>query len=134
MSTALTFWSATRLIERTWLICGEDLLGLPPMQDNFGPCLRNSSMDAVPATPLMDTQLDELAIGTVLIPMGKKVLGLLKERTLARKREHWYEIYLATFIILSSFEQILADVVDFSERVGMVVSIASSSCSKSGYD
>jgi len=90
-------------------------------------------MDAVPATPLMDTQLDELAIGTVLIPMGKKFLRLLKERTLTREKEHWYEIYLATFIVLSSFEQILADVVDFSERVGIVVSIASSSWSKTGY-
>lgn len=130
MSTALTFWSATRLIERTWLICGEDLLGLPPMEDNLGPCLQNRSMDAIPATPHMDTQLDELVIGAILIPIGKKFLRLLKERTLARKKEHWYEIYLATFIVLSSFEQILVDVVDFTERLGMIVSIASSSCSK----
>ena len=130
VTTALLFWSATRMIERTWLICGEDLLGMPSMEHDIGPCRRNPSLEAIPATPVMDTQLDELTIGSVLIPLGKKFLSLLKKRTLAKKKEHWYEIYLATFVVLSNLEQILDDVVDFTERFGMKVRLLSPSISQ----
>ncbi len=70
----------------------------------------------------MDTQLDELAIGGVLIPLGSKLLRLLKARTLLKKAEHWYEIHLTTLIIMNNFEQILVDFMGFTSRHGMTVS------------
>lgn len=121
-------WSATRMIERFWLICGEDKLGIPPLQFDIGPCRRNPHVEAAPVTPLMDTQLDELAVTKVLIPLRAKFLRLLKEKTLAKKKEHWYEIYLASFIILHNFERILQHFIDYGRRFGMNVSTLCSIC------
>jgi len=117
------FWSATRMIERWWLICGTDTLGVPPMKHNIGPCRRNPFLDSIPATPIMDTQLDELAIKEVLIPLKNNLLRLLKTKILAKKKEYWYEIYLTSFIILHNSERVLDHVVDFSRRFGVNVSI-----------
>ncbi|KAL8952550.1 MAG: hypothetical protein Q9222_001540 [Ikaeria aurantiellina] len=119
VETALLFWSATRMLERFWLICGEDMLGLPPMEHNIGPCRRNPAVDAIVVTPIMDTQLDELAVSGVLIPLKSKLLRLLKKRILTKKKEYWYEIYLASFVILHNSERILSHVVDYARRFGM---------------
>lgn len=93
------------------------------MKENIGPCRRNHFVDSVPVTPVMDTQLDELAITEVLVPLKAKLLRLLKARVLAKKKEHWYEIYLASFIILHNAERVLDHVVDFGRRFGVSVSI-----------
>ncbi|KAK0871223.1 hypothetical protein LTR87_012969 [Friedmanniomyces endolithicus] len=127
VTTALLFWSATRMIERAWNIVGDDLLGVPAMQSDIGPCRRNPTRDSVPVTPIMDTQLDELAIGGVLIPLGSKLLRLLKARTLLKKAEHWYEIHLTTLIIMNNFEQILVDFMGFTSRHGMTPKMSSNS-------
>ncbi|GJC77407.1 hypothetical protein ColLi_00245 [Colletotrichum liriopes] len=67
----------------------------------------------------MDTQLDELTITHVLIPLKHKLLRLLKQRVLSKRRENWYEIYLASFIILHNAERVLDHFVDFSQRFGI---------------
>lgn len=72
----------------------------------------------------MDTQLDELAIREVLVLLSAKLLQLLQRKVLARKKEKWYEIYLACFVILHNSERILDHVVDFSRRFGVNVSQA----------
>lgn len=109
------------MIERTWLICGADLLGMPPMTHPIGPCNANPFMPAIPATPVMDSQLDELAIGSVLLPLGSDLLRLFKAKVLARKKEDQYEIFLAAFLILSNAERVLHDMVDFTEACGLQV-------------
>jgi hypothetical protein len=122
VKTALLLWSATRMIERTWLICGDDLLGFEPMTGKIGPCRFNPYQHAIPVTPVMDTQLDELIIGGILIPLKNKLLGLMKERALSKKREDWYELYLASFITLHNAEQVLDHMADYAKRFGMTVS------------
>ncbi|KAJ5611890.1 hypothetical protein N7528_008995 [Penicillium herquei] len=119
VAAALIFWSATRMIERFWLICGDDRLGMPPMKHNIGPCRWNPLVEAIPVTPVMDTQLDELAIGHVLIPLKNNLLRLLKAKIYAKKRENWYEIYLACFIVLHNSERVLSHIMDFSRRFGV---------------
>ncbi|KAK5632162.1 hypothetical protein RRF57_007876 [Xylaria bambusicola] len=116
---ALIFWSATRMIERFWMITGDDLLGLPPMEQSIGPCRYNPRIKAIPVTPIMDTQLDEIAIKHVLIPLKSKVLSLLKEKVLEKNKKNWYEIFLATFIILHNSEVVLGQVMDYSRRYGL---------------
>ncbi|RYO97406.1 hypothetical protein DL765_011250 [Monosporascus sp. GIB2] len=116
---ALMLWSATRMIERSWLITGADMLGLPPMKQSIGPCRLNPYIEAVPVTPIMDTQLDEIAIKHVLIPLKSKLLRLLKEKVLEKKKENWYEIFIASFIILHNSEVILGHVMDYSRRFGI---------------
>ncbi|MCJ1327893.1 hypothetical protein MMC10_004568 [Thelotrema lepadinum] len=119
IAAALMFWSATRMIERFWLICGADMLGMAPMERNIGPCRHNHHIDAIPVTPIMDTQLDEIAIRDVLIPLKTRLLRILKAKVLAKKKEYWYEICLATFIILHNSERVLDHVVDFARRFGV---------------
>lgn len=116
-------WSATRMIERFWLITGPDTLGLSPMTGNIGPCRFNPLVEAIPVTPIMDTQLDEIAIKHVLIPLKNKVLRLFKEKVLGKKKNNWYEVFLASFIILHSSEIVLNQVMDYSKRYGISVII-----------
>ena len=111
------------MIERFWLICGADMLGMAPMERNIGPCRHNHHIDAIPVTPIMDTQLDEIAIRDVLIPLKTRLLRILKAKVLAKKKEYWYEICLATFIILHNSERVLDHVVDFARRFGVSVSV-----------
>ncbi|KAF8852530.1 hypothetical protein BDZ45DRAFT_109361 [Acephala macrosclerotiorum] len=119
VAAALMFWSATRMIERFWLICGDDTLGMSPMEQNLGLCRLSPFYDAIPVTPVMDTQLDELAIKDVLIPLNINLLRLLKAKVLAKKKEHWYEIYLASFIILHNSERVNEHILDFCHRFGV---------------
>jgi len=120
VACALMFWSATRMIERSWLITGDYRLGLPPMKQSIGPCRLNPHIEAVPVTPIMDTQLDEIAIKHVLVPLKSKLLGLLKKKILEKKKENWYEIFLATFITLHNSEMIIGHVKDYSRRYGIL--------------
>lgn len=110
------------MIERVWLITGRDTLGLPPMKHSIGPCRYNPFIEAIPVTPIMDTQLDEIALKHVLIPLKSKVLHLLKDKVLEKKKENWYEIFLASFIVLHSSEVVLGQVMDYSRRYGITVS------------
>jgi hypothetical protein len=110
------------MIERFWLITGDDKLGMPPMKANIGPCRMNPYLEAVPVTPVMDTQLDEVAIKCVLVPLKSRLLRLLKAKVLEKKKENWYEIFLASFIILHNSEVILGQVMDYSRRYGISVS------------
>ncbi|KAK7414948.1 hypothetical protein QQX98_006273 [Neonectria punicea] len=120
VADALMLWSATRMIERFWLITGDDMLGLPPMKQSIGPCRFNPYIDAaVPVTPIMDTQLDEIAIKDVLVPLKARLLTLLKKKVLEKKKENWYEIFLAIFIILHNSEIVLGQVMDYSRRYGI---------------
>jgi hypothetical protein len=117
LKTALQFWSATRLTEIVWTICDGNDIGLTPPADPENPWC-----DILPVTPVMDTQLDELAIGEVLIPLRDKLLKLLDDKVREEKKENFFEIYLATFIIMSNFEFIFSDVIDYTTRHGMTVS------------
>ncbi|KAI0384781.1 hypothetical protein F5Y04DRAFT_221149 [Hypomontagnella monticulosa] len=116
---ALMFWSATRMTERFWLITGSDLLGQPPMKEAIGPCRYNPHIKAVPVTPIMDTQLDEISIKHVLIPLKSKLLHLLKKKVLEKDKQNWYEIFLTSFIFLHSLEVVLGQVMDYSRRYGI---------------
>ncbi|KAK3990770.1 hypothetical protein QBC44DRAFT_238353, partial [Cladorrhinum sp. PSN332] len=122
VAAALQFWSATRMIERFWLICDvgqQNILGVPPMRENIGPCRRNPRVDAIPVTPAMDTQLDEIVIRHVLTPLSKAILRKLKAQVLAKKKENWHAIYLVSFILLHNVEQVLAHIIDFSRRFSL---------------
>ena len=113
------------MIERFWLVCGVDTLGLPPMKENLSFCRRNWFLDAVPVTPIMDTQLDELAINHVLVPIKNKLFRLLQRKILAKKKEHRYEIYLACSIVLHNLERVNDHILDFSSRFGVEVGFES---------
>ncbi|PVH81306.1 hypothetical protein DL98DRAFT_416727 [Cadophora sp. DSE1049] len=51
----------------------------------------------------MDTQLDELAIKDVLVPLKTNLLSLLKSRILAKKKEYCHACYHGCKTILAYF-------------------------------
>ena len=107
----------TRLTETVWKVCDGDDIDLTPPDDPESPWY-----NTLPVTPVMDTQLDELAIRDVLIPLRDKLLEQLNDKILERKKENFFEIYLATFIAMNNFEFIFSDVIDYTTRHGMTVS------------
>ncbi|XXG96396.1 hypothetical protein Hte_002678 [Hypoxylon texense] len=114
VSDCLTFWVATRFIEKPWRICCGALPGFEPPYEPE--CPYNG---IIPVTPIMDTQIDDLAIRTFLDPLGKRILRELSRKIHEKKRENWFDIYLATFIIMNNFEFVFTDVLDYTSRHGL---------------
>lgn len=107
VANAVRLWAATRVTERTWHISGENTLGLDPVSEAGNPW-----KDAIPVTPIMNTQLDALAIRGLLLPLRKQILTALKNKVIKKSRKDWYEIYLTVFIIMCNIECEFGDVVD----------------------
>ena len=105
------------MTERTWRICGDNTVGLKPVSESESPW-----KGIIPVTPIMDTQLDELAIRGLLLPLKDRVLTELKDKVLQKQRENWFGIYLTIFIIMCNVEWELSDVIDYTSRHGMKVS------------
>lgn len=113
----LKFWVATRFIEKPWRICSA---GLPGFYPSIEPSCPFSGI--IPVTPIMDTQIDDMAIKALLDPLGKRILAELNRKILEKTKENWWEIYLATFIIMNNFEFVFNDVRDYTSRHGLRVS------------
>jgi hypothetical protein len=121
---ALDIWAATRLIERTWKICGNETLGIHPYRGRDDPWV-----GYVPVTPIMDQQLDQVVIQEVLLPRKKTLLRLLTEKIYDEKarKTSLFEIYLTLFILLNNSEMQIAAERSFADTYGFSVSIAQTS-------
>ncbi|KAI1374760.1 hypothetical protein F4677DRAFT_155055 [Hypoxylon crocopeplum] len=124
----LTFWVATRFIEKPWRICSDGLPGFESPHDVQCPF-----SGIIPVTPIMDTQIDDIAIRSLLNPLGMKILEQLHRKIHERKRENWFEIYLATFIVMNNFEFVFSDVIDYTKRHGLKPSSTGASSLSKGY-
>lgn len=69
----------------------------------------------------MDTQIDDIALKSILLPLGKEILRELDDKIMESKREFWFEIYLTIFIIMTNFERHFFDVIDWTKSVGVKV-------------
>ncbi|KAI1106393.1 hypothetical protein F4804DRAFT_340550 [Jackrogersella minutella] len=123
VSNCLMFWVATRCIEKPWRICSDNLPDFEPPYDPLDPEDRDGVRcpfnGIIPVTPIMDTQIDDIAIKYILGPLERKILDELDSKIHEMKRENWFEIYLATFIIMNNFEFVFSDVVDYTSRHGL---------------
>ncbi|ETS79399.1 hypothetical protein PFICI_09252 [Pestalotiopsis fici W106-1] len=111
---ALDMWCGTRFTELTWTICGDDKLEFEPPTETDNPWY-----GTVPVTPIMDTQLDEIAINSFLKPHATQFLRELRRKMENRDTTDWYEVLLALIIILHNFQRIFKDVVEYTTRHGM---------------
>ncbi|KAI0162418.1 hypothetical protein BJ166DRAFT_523556, partial [Pestalotiopsis sp. NC0098] len=116
LTHALRLWCGTRFTELTWTICGDDRLDITPSTE-----AENPWKDTVPVTPIMDTQLDEIAIKAFLTPHADNFLMSLERKLKAQNTTDWYEILLALIVILHNFERIFADVDHYTNRHGIQV-------------
>lgn len=69
----------------------------------------------------MDTQIDDIVIRDLFMPLGQSILKVLDSKIGTRRRQDWFEIYLATFVIMNNFEFVFADVLEYSTRHGLKV-------------
>ena len=89
------------MIEIPWEMCGLDTLGVSPVTDPTSP-----HKGRIPIPPIMDTQLDQVVIRSVLMPLREKVIQKFESLITPVKREAWWEVYLSSFIILNHIERL----------------------------
>ncbi|KAI1135828.1 hypothetical protein F5Y05DRAFT_162500 [Hypoxylon sp. FL0543] len=134
VSDCLTFWVAARFIEKPWRICTDNLPNFEPLYEPYVPYEEQSPYSGIiPVTPIMDTQIDDLAIRVILNPLEKRILNELNRKILEKKRDNWFEIYLATFILLNNFEFVFRDVVEYTTRHGLTPSSTGAFSLSRGY-
>ncbi|KAI1409961.1 hypothetical protein F5Y13DRAFT_78849 [Hypoxylon sp. FL1857] len=133
VSNCLTFWVATRFIEKPWRICTDNLPDFEPLYEPIPYEEQSPYSGIIPVTPIMDTQIDDIAIRAILNPLEKEILSELNRKILEKKRENWFEIYLATFILLNNFEFVFQDVVDYTSRHGLTPSSTGAFSLSKGY-
>jgi len=117
---ALRLWSAGRIIERPWRMCGSDTLGCEPVDPVKYPGCPYTEI--IPVPPIMAAHLDQVVIQGVLVPVRNELLEQLQESVENPKPESWFEIYLTIFILLSTVETTSAHSAKFARNFGFPVS------------
>ncbi|KAF2761733.1 hypothetical protein EJ05DRAFT_183377 [Pseudovirgaria hyperparasitica] len=112
---AMDIWAATRLIERTWKLCGTETFGIHPTNRDDDPWIGH-----VPVTPIMDQQLDQVVIQKILRPRRGILLRELKLRMYSDdlRKKNMFDIYLTLLILLNNAEMHLAGEREFALRYG----------------
>ncbi|KAF2456096.1 hypothetical protein BDY21DRAFT_56011 [Lineolata rhizophorae] len=100
---ALRTFTAARMIEHDWSICGEETLGIDKIEDPNNPW-----NGKIPVTATMDTQLDQIVIWEFLVPLREELLAALNEKFEIPNEKDWYEVFLTVFILLANAERLLA--------------------------
>ena len=88
----------TRLSSKSFNLMGSETLGISEVQDQSSPYYGR-----IPIPPLLDAQIDFLWMA-MMDKLKKPVLAELKRKMMGRKREHWYEIFIVTLILLANLE------------------------------
>ena len=112
---ALPLWGS-RLIEAPWRICGHETLGMDVCVD-----INSPYYGRIPVTPIMDFQIDNIAIHYLLMPWKAKLLKELQKKILANRKEDWLEIHLTMFVLLNNVERQVRHDNWFARRYGMKV-------------
>ncbi|PVH78838.1 hypothetical protein DL98DRAFT_236546 [Cadophora sp. DSE1049] len=86
---------------KSMTIVGDETLGGVTLNDSKLP-----THGQIPVPSVLDFQLDTIAI-TIMFNLLKKVEeGLKKKFNSKTSKEHWYEIYLVCFLLLSTLERV----------------------------
>ncbi|RMZ86329.1 hypothetical protein DV736_g6444, partial [Chaetothyriales sp. CBS 134916] len=115
LKKALKLWMAARLIEKPWRICGEETTTMKPVTDPDAPYC-----GWIPVTPIMDTQLDQIVIKSILLDLKTQVLQTLQIKIEKSRKKDWLEIFLASFILLNTIELATAHDHQFASMYGHV--------------
>lgn len=119
----MDIWCIDRVIEKTWKISGSETLSYIVTQEPTNPW-RNF----IPVTPIMDQQLDQIVIQGVLRPVRTELLRDLQKAMYEEPKLKWFEIYMASSVLLSNADRLLAQSVTMAKRYGFHVSHAGSYC------
>ncbi|KAK4169918.1 hypothetical protein QBC43DRAFT_306835 [Cladorrhinum sp. PSN259] len=101
VADTLNLWAISRMIEIPWQMCGQDTLGVERITNP-----ENPHYNKIPIPPIMDTQLDQIVIKHILKPLRQRVIDKFQALVAPAKPEAWFEIYLATFVMLNHIERL----------------------------
>ena len=110
VALAIRFWVAGRLIEDPWSIKGDEKLGM-----ELDPLPTSPYSQRIPVTPMMDFQIDNITIYNYLTGILDRIRKAMKERIMPIKKEDWFDIHLATFILLHHADLTMKHDVDFAK-------------------
>jgi len=105
----IKFWVAGRLIEDPWSIRGDETLGMKLDRSPASPF-----SERIPVTPIMDFQIDNIVIYDYLRHMLDDIRKAMKAKIMPIKKEDWFEIHLATFILLNHVDLTMKHDVEFA--------------------
>jgi hypothetical protein len=105
----IKFWVAGRLIEDPWSIRGDETLGM-----KLDPLPASPFSTRIPVTPIMDFQIDNIVIYDYLRHMLDDIRKAMKARIMPIKKEDWFDIHLATFILLNHVDLTMKHDVEFA--------------------
>lgn len=109
IDSTLRFWVAGRLIEDPWSIQGRETLGM-----RLDPLPTSPYSQRIPVTPIMDFQIDNIVIYDYLMPMLERIRKAMKLRIMPIKKEDWFDIHLATFVLLHHVDLTMKHDVEFA--------------------
>ena len=109
VALTLKFWVAGRFIEDPWSIRGHETLGM-----KVDPLPASPFSEHIPVTPIMNFQIDNIVIYDHLTRMLDDIRKAMKQRIMPRKREDWFDIHLATFILLHHVDLTMKHDIDFA--------------------
>jgi hypothetical protein len=111
LANTIRFWVAGRLIEDDWSIKGDEKLGM-----ELDPLPTSPYSQRIPVTPMMNFQIDNIVIYYYLVGMLGRIRKAMREKILPKKKEDWFDIYLATFILLHHADLTMKHDVDFAKK------------------
>jgi hypothetical protein len=114
VKSALKFWVAGRFIEDPWKIQGHETLGMKLDHLPASPFSQH-----IPVTPIMNFQIDNIVIHDHLTIMLGKIRKAMKKRILPIKKKDWFEIHLATIILLYHVDLTMKHDIDFARLRNM---------------
>lgn len=116
MSNVFRLWVVCRLTSNPVFICGPETLGgtliTEPESKYYG---------RVPMPKIMTAQFECIEYTNFLRPWSKAVLKQLNDLVLAKKREYWFTIYLALFVLLHSCSMVTRRDAETARKWGMRV-------------
>jgi len=99
----LMLLAVNRMIERDWTISDTNIeMSQFIVNDEY-----SSWYGKIPITPVMDTQLDQIIIQDFLVPLRRRLLYDVQTKMDQKRKEDWFEIFLAVFILATNTELLL---------------------------
>lgn len=75
----------------------------------------------IPVTPVMDTQIDQIVIKAILVPLRHSIQRRLRKLVEENDPINWFTIYLCTFIVLNNYELATVHDREFALRYSLPV-------------
>lgn len=114
---ALRLWVGCRCTSNPHRVSGSDHLDVGVVTDPASPWYAYQ-----PMPPILIAQNEWIIYTKLLRPLSKQVLDQLQTMVIGNKKQHWFTIYLTTFILLHSCSMITRRDAEYARQISLPVS------------